>query len=263
MPLNSPDPFRSIELLAKSLPASALVGAGTVLTAGAGRPPARGRRTGCWSAPTSTARSWSAPAHHGMVTMPGVFTPTEAFLGAVARRLGAEILSGQRARPEGHRGDQGRAAQRRPSSARSAACRTRISPTTRKIGVSTFGLGSSLYTPGLEPPRRWRAAPWRRSPPGTPSSHGPGMNVMTAVSDPLRHRLPSRRRPDLRSGDRTRCSGSTSSSKKLLEKHMPDGAVDRARPARDGERARPSSTPSGSCLSPRPACMSATSGPAR
>ena len=33
VPLNSPNPFRSIELLAKSLPKPALVGAGTVLAA--------------------------------------------------------------------------------------------------------------------------------------------------------------------------------------------------------------------------------------
>ena len=33
VPLNSPDPFRSIEMLAKILPKNALIGAGTVLTA--------------------------------------------------------------------------------------------------------------------------------------------------------------------------------------------------------------------------------------
>jgi 2-dehydro-3-deoxyphosphogalactonate aldolase len=33
VPLNSPDPFRSIELLVRNLPKSALLGAGTVLTA--------------------------------------------------------------------------------------------------------------------------------------------------------------------------------------------------------------------------------------
>ncbi|MEK1889713.1 MAG: 2-dehydro-3-deoxy-6-phosphogalactonate aldolase, partial [Phyllobacterium sp.] len=33
VPLNSPEPFRSIELLARNLPSSVLIGAGTVLDA--------------------------------------------------------------------------------------------------------------------------------------------------------------------------------------------------------------------------------------
>ena len=107
VPLNSPDPFRSIELLARSLPHSALVGAGTVLT------PAEvddlhnagGRLL---VSPNIDRSVMERAVHHGMVTMPGVFTPTEAFLalsrGASALKFFPAIAH------ERHLGDQGRAA---------------------------------------------------------------------------------------------------------------------------------------------------------
>ena len=66
VPLNSPDPFTSIEASSPSLPASALVGAGTVLSVGdvddSIRPAAA-----CWSAPISTAPSCERAAEfsHG------------------------------------------------------------------------------------------------------------------------------------------------------------------------------------------------------
>ena len=88
VPLNSPDPFRSIESLVKALPGSALVGAGTVLlphqvdqldTAG-----------GKLLVSPNIDRDVMARAKEfGMVTMPGVFTPTEAFL---ALSCGASAL---------------------------------------------------------------------------------------------------------------------------------------------------------------------------
>ena len=88
VPLNSPDPFRSIEMLAKSLPRSALVGAGTVLTVG--QVDALDRAGGrLLVSPNIDRAVMERAVHHGMVTMPGVFTPTEAFL---ALALGASAL---------------------------------------------------------------------------------------------------------------------------------------------------------------------------
>ena len=110
VPLNSPDPFTSIERLAKNLPASALVGAGTVLT-----PQnvddldrAGGRLL---VSPNIDPKVMERAQEYGMVTMPGVFTPTEAFLALACGRVGAEILSGERARPQGHFGGHGRPAE--------------------------------------------------------------------------------------------------------------------------------------------------------
>lgn len=90
VPLNSPQPLRSIEALAASLPADALVGAGTVLAS---------RQVGeVFSAggrlivmPHSDGVVIRAAIDAGMVALPGVATPTEAFaaLGAGAKALKA------------------------------------------------------------------------------------------------------------------------------------------------------------------------------
>ena len=147
IPLNSPDPFRSIELLAKSLPKSALVGAGTVLTVG--QVDALHRAGGRLLVSPNIERAVMERAvHHGMVTMPGVFTPTEAFL---ALSLGASALKFFPASALGTKGI---------SAIKAVLPRDAIVGAVggvsekdfadyAKIGVSTFGLGSSLYTPGL------------------------------------------------------------------------------------------------------------------
>jgi 2-dehydro-3-deoxyphosphogalactonate aldolase len=147
VPLNSPDPFRSIELLAKSLPKSALVGAGTVLAATQVDQlhDAGGRLL---VSPNIDPAVMERANHHGMFTMPGVFTPTEAFL---ALSLGASALKFFPASALGTKGI--------------AAIKAVLPKDTivgavggvsekdfaeyARIGVSTFGLGSSLYTPRL------------------------------------------------------------------------------------------------------------------
>lgn len=147
VPLNSPDPFRSIELLAKSLPHSALVGAGTVLTAGQvdSLHNAGGRLL---VSPNIDPGVMERAKHHGMVTMPGVFTPTEAFL---ALSLGASALKFFPASALGPKGISAIKAVLPKETIIGA-----VGGVSEKdffdyasIGVSTFGLGSSLYAPGL------------------------------------------------------------------------------------------------------------------
>ncbi|MEW9835487.1 2-dehydro-3-deoxy-6-phosphogalactonate aldolase [Mesorhizobium marinum] len=147
VPLNSPDPFRSIERLAKSLPEPALVGAGTVLTA------AQVDRLGdaggrLLVSPNIDRAVMERAAHHGMVTMPGVFTPSEAFL---ALSLGASAL---KFFPASALGSKGIAAIKAvlPADTMIGAVggvSEKDFADFAKIGVSTFGLGSSLYAPGL------------------------------------------------------------------------------------------------------------------
>jgi 2-dehydro-3-deoxyphosphogalactonate aldolase len=88
VPLNSPEPFRSIESIAKVLPGTALIGAGTVLT-----PEDVRKLNGCGGrllvSPNIDAEVMQAAARFAMVTMPGVFTPTEALF---ALKLGASAL---------------------------------------------------------------------------------------------------------------------------------------------------------------------------
>ncbi|MBA3449005.1 MAG: 2-dehydro-3-deoxy-6-phosphogalactonate aldolase [Pseudaminobacter sp.] len=146
VPLNSPDPFTSIEKLASALPA-ALIGAGTVVAAqDVDRLHDAGGRL--LVSPNINEDVMNRAARHGMVTMPGVFTPTEAFraigLGASALKFFPAVVLG----PAGI-----------------AAIRAVLPHGTvvgvvggisdadfaayKEVGVSTFGLGSSLFKPGM------------------------------------------------------------------------------------------------------------------
>ncbi|MEQ1951336.1 2-dehydro-3-deoxy-6-phosphogalactonate aldolase [Mesorhizobium sp. CN2-181] len=149
VPLNSPDPFRSIETLVRGLPAAALIGAGTVLKAeevdrlhGVG-----GRLL---VSPNIDADVMRQAGKHGLVTMPGVFTPTEAFL---ALKLGASAL---KFFPASVLGAVGIAAIKAvlPADA-TVGVVGGVSDADfaayAKVGVRTFGLGSSLYKPGMSP----------------------------------------------------------------------------------------------------------------
>lgn len=147
VPLNSPEPFVSIERIAAALPDGALVGGGTVLTAGnvADLNAAGGRLL---VSPNIDRDVMEAANRFGMVTMPGVFTPSEAFL---ALKLGASAL---KFFPASALGTKGIAAIMAvlPKEAIVGAVGG-VSDTDfidyGKIGVRTFGLGSSLFTPSL------------------------------------------------------------------------------------------------------------------
>ena len=88
VPLNSPEPLKSIELLARRFGDSALVGAGTVLTASqVGQVKAAGGRI--IVSPDTNSEVVAAAAGAGLVSSPGYFTPSEAF---AAIRAGAHAL---------------------------------------------------------------------------------------------------------------------------------------------------------------------------
>ena len=147
IPLNSPEPFRSIEIAAKRAPADVLIGAGTVLTAA---DVDRLRDTGgrLMVSPNVDVDVLARARHHGMVTMPGVFSPTEALLAA---RVGASSLKFFPASVLGASGI--------------TAIRTVLPPDVMiaavggvsdqnfaeyvRAGIRAFGLGSSLYKPGM------------------------------------------------------------------------------------------------------------------
>ena len=147
VPLNSPDPFRSIETLAKRLPGG-LVGAGRVVRLDAvGRLDQAGGRL--LVSPNVDPEILARAAGFGMVTMPGVFTATEAFL---AHHCGASALKFFPASVLGPAG----------ISALKAVLPREVvvgvvggvSDTDfaayARVGVTAFGLGSSLYKPGLD-----------------------------------------------------------------------------------------------------------------
>jgi len=146
IPLNSPEPFRSIEIAVKRAPAGILIGAGTVLTAqDVDRLHDVG---GSLMVSPNVDTSVLARAHtHGMVTMPGVFTPTEALLAA---RSGASSL---KFFPASVLGPSGISAIRAVLPDVMIAAVGGISEQNFSdyinVGVSAFGMGSSLYKPGM------------------------------------------------------------------------------------------------------------------
>ncbi|MGP3709280.1 2-dehydro-3-deoxy-6-phosphogalactonate aldolase [Brucella sp. RRSP16] len=147
IPLNSPEPFVSIEKAAKLAPANVLIGAGTVLTVeDVDRLNDVGGRL--LVSPNVEPEVIRRAGQHGMVTMPGVFTPTEAF---TAIRVGASALKFFPASVLGADGIKAVCAvlpKDVPVGAVGGVSEADFA-TYRTAGVSCFGLGSSLYKAGF------------------------------------------------------------------------------------------------------------------
>lgn len=146
VPLNSPDPFVSIERLAKRFGDGCIVGAGTVLTADdCGRVADAGGRL--MVSPNTDAEVVAMANVRGLISLPGVFSPTEALLAA---RAGASAL---KFFPASTLGPSGIAAIRAVLPEDTVA--VAVGGVSEKnfaayvaAGVRAFGLGSSLYRPG-------------------------------------------------------------------------------------------------------------------
>lgn len=148
VPLNSPDPIQSIALMASHFP-DAVVGAGTVLTTQQVREvhAAGGQMV---VSPNFNEAVVRETRRLGLVSLPGILTPTEAFAAlaagahalklfpaelaspAVVKALLAVLPEGTRILPVGGIG----AGNRGPWHA---------------AGAAGFGIGSSLFTPGKSP----------------------------------------------------------------------------------------------------------------
>jgi 2-dehydro-3-deoxyphosphogalactonate aldolase len=147
VPLNSPDPFTSIAALRKALPADVLVGAGTVLNVAQ-----VDKLCGCGAElavmPHADPTLIRAAKAAGLICVPGITTPTEAFAAlaagadalklfpaelvtpSVLKSMGAVLPKGCGLLPVGG-----------------------ITPESMKAyleaGATGFGLGSALYKPGM------------------------------------------------------------------------------------------------------------------
>ena len=147
VPLNSPDPFVSIERLAARFGKECLIGAGTVVNApDCVRVAEAGGRL--MVSPNVDPEVLATAQAYGMVTMPGVFSPTEAFL---ALRCGASAL---KYFPASVLGPSGIAAQlavlpRGVVVGAVGGVSDKNLASYVAAGVHAFGLGSSLYKPGM------------------------------------------------------------------------------------------------------------------
>jgi len=149
VPLNSPDPLKSIERLASRLGDGALVGAGTVLATDqiAQVKDAGGRII---VSPCTDAAVIEATVAAGLVSCPGYFTPSEAF---VALNAGAHMLKLFPAEAASPAVVKAQLAVLPPDTPLLVV--GGITPAAMagylEAGATGFGLGSGLYAPGLSP----------------------------------------------------------------------------------------------------------------
>jgi 2-dehydro-3-deoxyphosphogalactonate aldolase len=145
VPLNSPDPLRSIAALAAAFP-QALVGAGTVLQrAQVGPVQAAGGRL--IVAPNFSAAVVQEALELGLACLPGVATPTEAFAALDAGATGLKLFPAEMIGPPVVK------ALRAVLPPRALLLPVGgITPqslgTWRAAGADGFGIGSALYQPG-------------------------------------------------------------------------------------------------------------------
>jgi 2-dehydro-3-deoxyphosphogalactonate aldolase len=149
VPLNSPDPLKSIEKLAKRLGDKALVGAGTVLST---RQVSDVQAAGGMIvvSPNTNTEVIAATAAAGMVSCPGFFTPSEGFaaLGAGAHAL--KLFPAEAATPAYLKAQRAVFPKEVPILVVGSVKPDVLGPWL-EAGASGFGLGSGVFKPGKTP----------------------------------------------------------------------------------------------------------------
>jgi 2-dehydro-3-deoxyphosphogalactonate aldolase len=146
VPLNSPDPLESIELLAKKFGNEVLVGAGTVLKV---EDVSRVRDAGgrIIVSPDTNADVIAATAEAGLVSSPGYFTPSEAFAAIRAGATALKLFPAEGANPAVLKAQLAVLPKDIPILAVGGIKPDNMRPWLN-AGASGFGLGGGLYQPG-------------------------------------------------------------------------------------------------------------------
>ena len=149
VPLNSPEPLESIRLLAGALGDRALVGAGTVLD------PADVRRVAeaggrLIISPNTYTPVIEATVAAGLVSMPGYFTPSEAFEAVRAGAHSLKLFPAEAASPAVVKGQLAVLPKHIPLLVVGGITPGNMRPYL-EAGAKGFGLGSGLYKPGQTP----------------------------------------------------------------------------------------------------------------
>ncbi len=147
VPLNSPDPFSSIARLVKRFGDSAMVGAGTVVQADDVAELADIGASLVIS-PNTDLSVVEASVKAGLVSLPGVMTPSEAFAAIRAGATALKLFPMEIITPAGVKAMKAVLPPQVPLIAVGGVAASNIA-VFRDAGCAGFGLGSSLYKPGL------------------------------------------------------------------------------------------------------------------
>jgi 2-dehydro-3-deoxyphosphogalactonate aldolase len=149
VPLNSPDPFDSIGLLAGALGERALIGAGTVLDpADVERVRAVGGRLVV--SPNTYTPVIEATVAADMVSAPGYFTPSEAFEALRAGAHALKLFPAEIGSPALVKGQRAVLPKHVPLLVVGGIRPDNMKPYL-EAGANGFGLGSGVYKPGQSP----------------------------------------------------------------------------------------------------------------
>ena len=146
VPLNSPNPFTSIERMIQEFGDTALIGAGTVLS------PDDVQRlhnvgAGMVVSPDCNPRVIVATKQLGMQSFPGVMTPTECFTALRNGADGLKLFPGSLIGPDGLKAIKAVLPEGTQTYAVGGAGPSNFA-NWRSAGVDGFGIGSALYKPG-------------------------------------------------------------------------------------------------------------------
>ena len=146
VPLNSPDPLASIERLVRQFGDDVLVGAGTVLDrADVRRVSDIGGRL--IVSPNTNPEVIAAAAEAGLVSLPGYFTPSEAFAALRAGAHGLKLFPAEAASPAVLKAQLAVVPREVPVIVVGGIKHNNMQPWL-EAGAAGFGLGSGLYRPG-------------------------------------------------------------------------------------------------------------------
>jgi 2-dehydro-3-deoxyphosphogalactonate aldolase len=146
IPLNSPQPLKSIDLLAKRFGAAATIGAGTVLHAREVRDIANAGGTIIVS-PNFDAEVVIETKTRKLASWPGVLTPSECFAALKAGADGLKIFPCSVVGPDGIKAMRAVLPQQTQVYAVGGAGPANFA-TWLAAGVNGFGIGTALYQPG-------------------------------------------------------------------------------------------------------------------
>jgi 2-dehydro-3-deoxyphosphogalactonate aldolase len=146
VPLNSPDPLVSIEIIGRLFGDKVLVGAGTVLEArDVDKVAEAGARLVV--SPNADPEVIRHAARLGLLVFPGVATMTEAFEALKAGASGLKLFPGEALGPEVVRAWRSVLPKETQLCPVGGVTPERIGPY-RRAGANGFGIGSALYRPG-------------------------------------------------------------------------------------------------------------------